>query len=94
MKIKGSDETVDLPTESDACLGTPVVSFSPFLFGGSLLKLNSRKKGTLIIQKLLGNLVAELSTLITRTACSSDGSRGGSSRSINKKGQQCLELQQ
>ena len=37
-------------------LGTPVVPFFPFYFGVSLLKLNSRKKGTLIIMRLLGNL--------------------------------------
>ena len=40
-------------------LGTPVVPFCPFYFGVSLLKLNSRKKGTLIINGLLGNLVIE-----------------------------------
>ena len=38
-------------------LGTPVVPFCPFYLGVSLLKLNSRKKGTLIIKGLLGNLV-------------------------------------
>ena len=32
--------------------------FCPFDFGVSLLKLNSRKKGTLIINWLLGNLVS------------------------------------
>ena len=37
-------------------LGTPVVSFCPFLFWSLLIKLNSRKKGTLIINGLLGNL--------------------------------------
>ena len=37
-------------------LGTPVVPFRPFYLGVSLLKLNSRKKGTLIINGLLGNL--------------------------------------
>ena len=42
----------------DQCrLGTPVVPFFPFYLGVSLLKLNSRKKGTLIIMGLLGNLV-------------------------------------
>ena len=41
-------------------LGTPVVPFCPFNFGVSLLKLNSRKKGTLIINGLLGNLVLGL----------------------------------
>ena len=39
-------------------LGTPVVPFSPFYLGVSLLKLNSRKKGTLIIMRLLGNLAS------------------------------------
>ena len=39
-----------------ANLGNPVVPFYPFYLGVSLLKLNSRKKGTLIIKGLLGNL--------------------------------------
>ena len=34
----------------------PSSALLPFLFGVSLLKLNSRKKGTLIINGLLGNL--------------------------------------
>ena len=38
-------------------LGSPVVPFYPFSFGVPLLKPNSRKKGTLIIKGLLGNLV-------------------------------------
>ena len=38
-------------------LGTPVVPFSPFHFGVSLFKLSIRKKGTLIVKQLLGNLV-------------------------------------
>ena len=38
-------------------LGTPVVPFCPVYLGVSLLKLNSRKKGTLVIKGLLGNLV-------------------------------------
>ena len=37
--------------------GTPVVPFCPFCLGVSLLKQNSRHKGTLIIYGLLGNLV-------------------------------------
>ena len=41
---------------SSQSLGTPVVGFYPFYFGVSLLKLNSRKKGTLVIMGLLGNL--------------------------------------
>ena len=36
-------------------LGTPAVPFCPFYLGVSLLKLNSRKKGTLFIKGLLGN---------------------------------------
>ena len=38
-------------------LGAPVVPFYPFSFWVPLLKPNSRKKGTLIIKGLLGNLV-------------------------------------
>ena len=38
-------------------LDTPVVPFCPFYFGVSLLKLNSRKKGALIVNGLLGNRV-------------------------------------
>ena len=37
-------------------LGSPVVPFYPFSFWVPLLKPNSRKKGTLIIKGLLGNL--------------------------------------
>ena len=40
-----------------ASLSTPVVPFFPFCLGVSLLKLNGRKKGTIIIKGLLGNLV-------------------------------------
>ena len=40
-------------------LGTPVVPFCPFYLGFSLLKLNSGKKGTLVLKGLLGNLVSE-----------------------------------
>ena len=40
----------------DPCLGSPVVPFYPFSFWVPLLKPNSRKKGTLIIKGLLGNL--------------------------------------
>ena len=40
-------------------LGTPVVPFCP-LYLGILLKLNSRKKGTLIINGLLENLGSAL----------------------------------
>ena len=38
-------------------LGAPVVPFYPFSFWLPLLKPNSRRKGTLIIKGLLGNLV-------------------------------------
>ena len=38
-------------------LGSPVVPFGPFSFWAPLLKPNSRKKGTLTIKGLLGNLV-------------------------------------
>ena len=34
----------------------PSSTLLPFLFWGLLMKLNSRKKGTLIIKGLLGNL--------------------------------------
>ena len=37
-------------------LGAPVVPFYPFSFWVPVLKPNSRKKGTLIIKGLLGNL--------------------------------------
>ena len=39
-------------------LGTSIVSFFPFYLGVSLLRFNARKKGTLIIKGLLGNLGA------------------------------------
>ena len=38
-------------------LGSPVVHFFPFYIGVSLLKLNSRKKGTLMINGLLGTWI-------------------------------------
>ncbi|CAE7793603.1 unnamed protein product [Symbiodinium sp. KB8] len=44
-------------------LGFPVVPFCPFYLGVSLLKPNIRKKGTLIIKGLLGNLDVELDPL-------------------------------
>ena len=37
-------------------LGTPVVPLFPFYFGVTVLKLNAREKGTLIIKGLLENL--------------------------------------
>ena len=49
---------LDLP-KCLACLGSPVVPFDPFSFWVPFLKPNSRKKGTLIIKGLLGNLVVE-----------------------------------
>ena len=39
-------------------LGSPVVPFYPFCLGVPLLKPNSRKKGTLIIKGVLGNLAS------------------------------------
>ena len=44
----------------DSYLGTPVVPFYPFDFGVSLLQLNIKKQGTLIIMGLLGNLAIEI----------------------------------
>ena len=44
-------------------VGTPVVTFIPIYFGVSLLKLDSGKKGTLIINGFLGNLVWQPSEL-------------------------------
>ena len=44
-----------------AHIGSPVVSFFPFYLGVSLLKLNSRKKGTLIFKGLPGNLEVQYS---------------------------------
>ena len=41
-------------------LGSPAVPFYPFSFWVPLLKPNSRKKGTLIIKGLLGNLDSDL----------------------------------
>ena len=58
----GALRTKEASETSWACshthkLGSPVVPFSPFCYGVSLLKPNSSKKGTLIIKGLLGNLV-------------------------------------
>ena len=50
MKVDGK---MELRNESRY----PSSALLPFYFGVSLLKLNSRKKGTLIISGLLGNLV-------------------------------------
>ena len=44
--------------------GSPVVPFYPFSFWVPLLKPNSRKKGTLIIKGLLGNLVEESGNML------------------------------
>ena len=44
-------------------LGSPVVPFYPFSFWVPLLNPNSRKKGTLIIKGLLGNLVIDKVTV-------------------------------
>ena len=46
----------DSGSEAILRLGAPVVPFYPFSFGVPLLKPNSKKKGTLIIKGLLGNL--------------------------------------
>ena len=46
-----------VPQYPTTFLGSPVVPFCPFCLGVSLLKPNMRKKGTLIIKGLLGNLV-------------------------------------
>ena len=42
--------------ESVVCLGTPVIPFFPLYFGVFLLKLDIKKKGTVITKRLLGNL--------------------------------------
>ena len=47
------------PRPLGICLGAPAVPFYPFSFWVPLLKPNSRKKGTLIIKGLLGNLDAD-----------------------------------
>ena len=49
-------------------LGSPVVPFCPFYLGGLLiLKPNIRKKGTLIIKGLLGNLGTSISILVSQS---------------------------
>ena len=50
-----------------------MVPFCPFCFGVSLLQLNSRKKGTLILNGLLGNLVigGHLNSATSLKVCSS-----------------------
>ena len=47
-------------------LGSPVVPFCPFSLGLPLLKPNSRKKGTLIIKGLLGNLELQGEVVLLR----------------------------
>ena len=49
-----------LPLRFPYRLGSPVVPFYPFSFWVPLLEPNSRKKGTLIIKGLLGNLAGLL----------------------------------
>ena len=63
---------------TEAQLGSPVVPFYPFSFWVSLLKPNSRKKGTLIIEGLLGNLV--------RVRGSSKASEGAHRASVTLEG--------
>ena len=58
-RCKQGIEGNTLKTLVNTCLGAPVVPFYPFSFWVPLLKPNSRKKGTLIIKGLLGNLAAE-----------------------------------
>ena len=55
--IPATESSRDTQTLTIPMLGTTVVPFCPLYFGASLLRLNSRKKGTLIIYGLLGNLV-------------------------------------
>ena len=51
-------------------LGSPVVPFYPFSFWVPLLEPNSRKKGTLIIKGLLGNLEKQGSLeRLSRSTC-------------------------
>ena len=62
-------ELVNLVKWEPCLLGSPVVSFCPFYLGVSLLKPNSRKKGTLIIKRLLRNQGGNpVSTLRRRSA--------------------------
>ena len=56
MQVKGSYLGNGKENRSTIHLGALVVPFPLFCFGDPLLKLNSRKKGTLIIMGLLGNL--------------------------------------
>ena len=51
-------------------LGSPVLPFCSFSFGDPLLKPNSKNKGTLIIEGLLGNLGELLSRNATLTLAS------------------------
>ena len=53
---KGSSNLASKGSFQGSKLGSPVVPFYPFSFWVPLLKPNSRKKGTLIIKGLLGNL--------------------------------------
>ena len=57
LKVLVLSGLVGILDNNNYWLGTPVVTFSPFYIGAFLLKLNSRKKGTLILKGLLGNLV-------------------------------------
>ena len=51
------DKRVYYPSLCVLLLGAPVVPFYPFSFWVPLLKPDSRKKGSLTIKGLLGNLV-------------------------------------
>ena len=50
-------------------LRSPVVPFCPFSFWVRLLKPNIRKKGTLMIKGLLGNLGSYASSSCTTSGC-------------------------
>ena len=52
--------SLGMPFYRETFLGSPVVPFYPFSFWVPLLKPNSKKKGTLIVKGLLGNLVLEV----------------------------------
>ena len=59
-KNPNSETDAEAHNMNQASLGAPVVPFYPFSFWVPLLKPNSRKKGTLIIKGLLGNLAQHL----------------------------------
>ena len=55
-QVAAISEELRLGLQVLGCLGSPVVPFYPFSLWLPLLKPNSRKKGTLIIKRLRGNL--------------------------------------